>query len=197
MKKLINLFFILLFTVSLLPHTVHAESVHPTSIPTSAVKQWSIGISSYATSVYLDSYGGYSADFSGVALMGTYAFNDNVAVRAGYYWLESDNFSDLDSSGLDLVAYYGTGLATQGFKAYIGGGFFTDSWESSDSTGFYDNSASFSGVQINGGIGYNWESVSLEFVIGIRQPDDYKDSERFYNDDISVVSGALLFSGRF
>jgi len=69
-----------------------------------------------------------------------------------------------------------------------------DKWEVADF------SESFSGLQINGGLGYNWYSVSLDFNLSLRDAGDYED---FVNDILgdkisaSAVTGMLLMSARF
>lgn len=91
----------------------------------------------------------------------------------------------------NCVAFYVTGLLSEGFKAYIGSGFYSETLE----IGSFDED--FSGAQINGGIGYNWEQVSLELSIGIRSTGDY---EGFVDDsgtDVTAVSSALTVSYRF
>jgi hypothetical protein len=174
--------------LSLFAHSAAAAESYQT------VKPWSIGAGTYATTVNVDGkYGDDDIEYEGLSLVATHAFSDNFAIRAGYFLLENNEKSKLDSVGLDLVAYYGTGLTTQGFKAYIGGGFFNDRWK------FSTEDEKFSGIQINGGIGYNWQVVSLELMLGIRTADDYAD---FVEDiggegDVIAVSSSLLFSVRF
>lgn len=166
-----------------------------TSLNTHALeneKRFSAGIGTYALNL---SYNNASDDeFSGFGLSAVYAFTDQFAIRGEYYSLEHDQLSTLDVSGIDLVAYLGTGLATQGFKAYIGGGLFNETWE----IGFFEEK--FSGLQINGGIGYNWDAVALDFVLGIRDSGDYEDfifRSLSVTTDATAVSGSLILSARF
>jgi hypothetical protein len=157
-------------------------------------KRFSVGIGTYAAKIAYDNSNISDDDFSGGALSFAYAFTDQFALRATFFSLEHNDFSDLKSKGYDLLAYLGTGLATHGFKAYIGGGLFRDKEE----FGTYDKI--FNGLQLSGGIGYNWDPVSLDLVIGIRDSSDY---ENFVNTipgmDISatVVSSSLILSARF
>ncbi len=158
-------------------------------------KPLSFGAGVYRSVISLDVPGATDDEFSGLAFTLGYAISDNFLLRGTYFSLEHDDISQLESSGIDLLAYFGTGLATQGFKAYIGGGYFKDELEI---TGF---SESFNGLQLSGGLGYNWESVSLDLIIGVRDASDY---EEFYNnippvtnDTVTVVSGSLLLSYRF
>ena len=41
-----------------------------------------------------------------------------------------------------------------------------------EATGFDE---SFNGLQLSGGLGYNWDAVAIDLVIGIRQVGDYDD----------------------
>ena len=158
-------------------------------------KKLNIGIGTYSLSIaYDNSLVGSDDELGGFGLSALYAFTNNFAIRGEYYSLEHDDFSDLDVSGIDIVAYFGTNLASHGFKAYIGGGLFSETWESGPVE------EDFSGIQINGGIGYNWDVVALDFVLGIRDPSDYED---FVLDvggittDAAAVSGSLILSARF
>jgi hypothetical protein len=156
-------------------------------------KPYSVSIGLYAENFSRSSVSG-DADFSGYALAIGQVFRDNIDGRITVYSSENDNLSSLDSRGYDIVLHYGTGLASQGFKAYIGGGYFKDIWELSD---FKE---SFSGLQISGGVGYNWNLISLDFVLAIRDPDDFeKLINKVLGTDISVdaYSGSLLLSYRF
>ena len=85
--------------------------------------KFSAGVGSYALVVEAD---GYSEDqFAGFSVFGDYAFNDHFSLRGQYYSVEHDDFSELEASGLEANAYFGTGLASNGFKAFIGGGITT------------------------------------------------------------------------
>ncbi len=182
MKKYL---FIAVLTASLLPLIAQAEEQE---------KKFNIGIGTYVLRIAYgnDNFG--DEDLSGFGLSGSYSFTDQFAIRGEYYSLDHDDVSNLDATGIDLVGYFGTGLATQGFKAYIGGGLFSEEWESPVHT------EKFSGLQLNGGIGYNWDVVALDFVLGIRDASDYEDfiqKTLFVNVDAAAVSGSLILSARF
>ena len=158
------------------------------------VKPFSLGLGLYQSVISVDDARYADDELSGLGFSLGYSISDQFALRGTYYSLEHDDFSEVDSSGYDLVGYLGTGLATYGFKAYIGGGLFKDKWQVA---GF---SESFSGLQMSGGLGYNWDSVSLDFNLSLRDAGDYED---FVNDILgdniraSAVSGMLLMSARF
>lgn len=157
-------------------------------------KPFSLGLGTYVSIIDYADQSIAEDDFSGFSLSLGYTISNNFALRGTYFSLEHNDFSELESKGIDILAHFGTGLAKQGFKAYIGGGFFKDTIESSS---FSEN---FSGLQLNGGIGYNWESVSLDLVLGIRDPSDYEDSVNagsFTKTSAVAVSSTLMFSARF
>ncbi|MBT8118201.1 MAG: hypothetical protein KJN89_00675 [Gammaproteobacteria bacterium] len=160
-----------------------------------AVKPFTIGIGTYASTIAYDNSLVKDDDFSGFALSLGYAVSDQFGFRGNYFSLEQDDSSDLESKGIDLLGYLGVGLATHGFKAYVGGGFFSDKWE------LGPVSETFSGLQLSGGIGYNWDSVSLDFLLNIRDASDYEDfvnrSFPFNPVSAAAVSGSLLISYRF
>lgn len=159
-----------------------------------AVKPFSVGLGVYSSTIAFDEPLAVDHDLSGLALSFAYAFSDQFALRASLFSLEHDDFSDTDSRGYDVLAHLGTGLASTGFKAYIGGGFFRDEWD------FGSSSETFDGLQLNGGIGYSWSAVSLDFDIGIRDQEDYED---FFNEasaaDLSAaaITTNLMLSLRF
>lgn len=182
MKKYL---FIAVLTASLLPLIAQAEEQE---------KKFNIGIGTYALTIVYDNDIISDDDLSGFGLSASYAFTDQFAVRGEYYSLDHDDISNIDATGIDLVGYIGTGLATQGFKAYVGGGLFSEEWESPVRT------EKFSGLQLNGGIGYNWDVVALDFVLGIREASDYEDliqETLSANVDAAAVSGSLILSARF
>ena len=157
-------------------------------------KHLQIGIGTYALTVAYDEDNFADDDFSGTAFSLVYASTDQLAFRGAFYSVEHDDFSALEADGFDLSLVVGVGLLNQGFKIYGGGGIFNETW---DLGGAEED---FSGLQITGGIGYNWNNVALDFVLSIRDPSDY---ENFIEDifpidvDPAVVTGSLMVSIRF
>ena len=139
-------------------------------------KHWQVGLGIYNFTIAYDNTS--DDDFSGGAISASYAASDNLAFRGTIFSLEADEFSEVDSSGYDLVIYGGTGLLTQGFKIYGGGGLYKDTWE------IFGFEESFSGLQLSGGLGYNWDVVAIDFVIGIRDVSDY--------EDLAIIGGAIV-----
>ena len=174
-------------------------SADETKIPGEPEKPFSVSIGFYTENISLDeniSLGAFSGDnnFSGYALAIGQVFLDNFDGRITVYSLDHDDFSSFDSEGYDMVLHWGTGLASQGFKAYIGGGYFKETWE------FIGIKESFEGLQVNGGIGYNWNHIALDFILSLRDPDDYEKfiaNTLLIDTSVDAYSGSLLLSFRF
>ena len=154
----------------------------------------SIGIGSYALTITNDHPYYEDDNLSGFAFFGTSAFTHNIALRYGLFFLEHDDFSEINDNGFEIQVLFGNNFDLAGFKIYGGVGFFSETWE-------YSNfSEDFSGLQLSGGLGYNWKRVALDYWFSIRQADDY---EAFIEDaigesiEMAAVSGCLLLSFRF
>lgn len=157
-------------------------------------KNFSIGFGTYALVVAYNNDNYVNDELAGLSVSASYAFSDNVGMRGTYYSLDHNDIAALDDSGYDFIAYIGDGLQSRGFKVYVGGGIFNESWE------IGDNSESFRGLQISGGLGYNWDSVALDFVLSLREPGDYEDV--IFNNigdsvNAAAASGGLIISARF
>jgi hypothetical protein len=156
-------------------------------------KHFSAGIASFATAVHTDTvYGTEKDDFSGFALFGTGAVNDNVGFRLTYAKQSLEDDSNLKLDALEGSVIAGTGLATTGFKAYGSLGFFSETMKMNG----YSNELDFSGLMLGGGIGYNWNPVSLEIWINFRDSSDYEDLMGS-GADVAAASGGLGLSARF
>ena len=154
---------------------------------TEAIKPFTIGLGTYASTIAYDNSLLEDVDFTGGAVTFGYAISDQFALRATIFSQENTDNSNFESSGFDLLGYLGTGLATHGFKAYIGGGYFNDEWE------LGSISERFNGLQLSGGLGYNWDYLSLDFILNIRDASDYE----VLDINAEAVSGSLLLSYRF
>lgn len=155
-------------------------------------KHFSVGIASFATVVSADTpYGTEKDDFSGFAIFGTGAVNDNVGFRLTYAKQSLSDYSDLKLDMLEGSLIAGTGLATPGFKAYGSFGFYSETLKANGAREELD----FSGAMLGGGIGYNWNPISLEFWINFRSTSDYEDFTG--GADVTAASGGLGLSARF
>jgi len=170
--------------------TVSADEIKRPGEPE---KPFSVSIGWYTEKISYSAFPG-DDDFSGYALAIGQVFLDNFDGRITFYSLDHDDFSSFDSEGYDMVLHWGTGLASQGFKAYIGGGYFKDKWE------FVGIKQSFEGLQVNGGIGYNWNHISLDLILSFRDPDDYEKfiaNTLLIDTSVDAYSGFLLLSVRY
>lgn len=155
------------------------------------VKHWSFGAGVQTLTVTNDVK---DFDFSGSTIAVSYAFKNWMLVRASFHSLENDDESSLESESYDVSALFGTGLQRNGFKAYGGIGYYSDTW----SFDVYEDE-DFSGFTLTGGLGYNWEYVALDFLVGVRSVSDYEDftEEAGLYGDIVAVTTSLTLSGRF
>lgn len=154
------------------------------------VKNYSLGISSAATSLgYKNSS---TESLSGAGLTGSAIFADNGryqwAARLNYAYMKHDDFRGLRAHNTDANVLWGSKLNREGFSWAIGGGVFNDRWNGNN------NSATFNGAQVTGGIAYHWSSVSVDFWLNMRNSNAYKLGEVKAD---SAVNGALALSYRF
>lgn len=155
-------------------------------------KRFNLGIGYYSLELYdeTDTYDG--VNLKGVSLSATYLFTDNIALRGTYYSLNKNDLISTDVDGTEILAYFGSGLATRGGKWYIGGGYFRDQWDSAT------ESNSFDSLQLGGGFGYNWEIMSFDMMLHFRDVGDY-DSYLGRPGGEIVTAGtlSLMLSARF
>lgn len=155
-------------------------------------KNFNLGIGYYSLELYDESYSYDGYRLNGAALSIAYMFSDNVALRGTYYSFNQSDFANTDTDGSEVLAYYGSGLATRGFKWYIGGGYFREQWDGAT------DSNSFNGLQLGGGLGYNWEIVSFDMLLHLRDTDDYDDHLGQPGAEINTAGVlSLIFSARF
>ncbi|MCW8935313.1 MAG: hypothetical protein OQK98_11370 [Gammaproteobacteria bacterium] len=171
--------FFSLFTF-LLPFNLYAEA--------EIEKKINLSFGTYALTVAYTDFFLNDETLSGTAFSASYAVSNNIAFRGTIFSLNHDDFSEVDASGTDIMGLFGSGFTTQGFKGYLGAGIYNDSWKGPG------GSISFNGIQLNGGIGYNWEVIALDLLIGIREQTDY---DNLANTDTAVVSSSLSLSARF
>jgi hypothetical protein len=156
------------------------------------VKNWTVGAGVQGLTVTNDFE---DDEFSGAIITASYAFSDSFVVRGSFHTLEHDEASDLTSDSFDVVGYWGTGLQSEGFKGYIGAGFFSDTWELDG----FQGEEKFSGAVFSGGLGYSWEYVTVDFMLGARTAGDYADLIESVGGSgtIMAVTTSLVLSARF
>ena len=160
-------------------------------------KNFSLGGSLYW--IDIDATNVITMDFTGGSLVGTAAFNENVAVRGSIYNTTWDVQDDLELAGYDAQVLLGGNLNREGFKYYLALGVFSETADN----GY--NTIDFSGAQIGAGFGYNWPQVALDYTINLRSADDYADFIGDLMDNVGVTgtskvsatSTSLALSFRF
>jgi len=162
------------------------------SVTATELKKFSLGVGYYSLQLY-DEAESYDSDrFNGLSLSASYMFTNRIALRGNYYKLSQSDFAYRDADGWEVLAFFGNGLATQGGKWYVGGGYFNEQWHASSV------SNTFNGPQLGGGFGYNWETVALDMQLTLRDTGDYDDTLSTQSTEI-VTAGVLtlILSARF
>jgi hypothetical protein len=150
-------------------------------------KAMNLGVSSFA--IILSTDYAVDDDFSGAALTGSYATNDEVRFKGSLYSTEHDVLSGFENNGFTLSVQFGKGFKSQGFGWYGNLGFYTETWK------LLDFSEDFTGLEFGGGIAYNWEDVSIDWgLFNFRSTGDY---DEFTEVPVTAVSGNLGISARF
>lgn len=140
-------------------------------------------------------YDRYSVDDEAYGLQLGYSrdINQNFGFRGSFYSLEHDDVAGLDVTGLDLALV--GGMLGDGFNLFGGAGLFSETWENASGA-----EEDFSGLQLVGGIGYSWEQVGLDLVVGIRDSSDYEsyvNSVHGTNVNTTATSSSLNIGYRF
>jgi hypothetical protein len=155
-------------------------------------KNFNLGIGYYSLEIYDEAYSYEGDRLNGASLSAAYMLSNKVALRGTYYLLKRGNFADTDASGLEALAYYGNGLAMRGLKWYVGGGYFSEEWD------IATESNSFSGLQLGGGFGYNWERYSFDMFLHFRDTSDYDKQLAVPGGEINTAGVlSLMLSSRF
>lgn len=182
MKQLIPLVILITFLLALtMPFSAYSQSFNK--------NQFFIG--SKALSVAYSSVWLSNEELSGYQIGYSRVFQRYFEIRGSYYNLDHTSYSDITIHGFDLGLV--AGKVTSGFKAYGGAGFFSETFLNSSS---YD----FSGFQLIGGLGYNWPSIGLDFIIALRNASDYESFALSYygiDTEAAAASASLNLGFRF
>lgn len=136
-------------------------------------------------------------NYQGYTVTGTLALGPSSAVRGNLYFTEHEDYEQLTLNGFDAQFLLGSNLNKLGFKVYLLGGYWSETYEV-DSAVKSDDGHDFSGLMAGFGLGYNWRSATLDLWGAWRQEDDYVDgASKSETVDLTVGSGALSFGIRF
>ena len=169
-----------------------ALTIKPALVRADSDKHFNLGAGKYKMA--LSNNTGFDDEFAGYALSAQYAYTDNVAARIILYDTEEERYVQFDNDGAEILALFGSGLYTEGFKLYFGAGYFSEDWQ------ITTLSTSHSGLMLSGGIGYNWKILSVDLIFGIRDVGDYQDLADQVNPFLEIdrsTSTSILLSARF
>jgi hypothetical protein len=169
-----------------------ALTMKPVVLQADSDKHFNLGAGKYK--MVLSNNTGIDDEFTGYALSAQYAYTDNVAARISLYDTEEESYRQFDNDGVEILALFGTGLYTEGFKVYLGAGYFSEDWQ------LTTLSASHNGLMLSGGIGYNWKIISVDLILGMRHVGDYQDLADQVNPYLEIdksTSTLILLSARF
>ena len=169
-----------------------ALTIKPVLLQADSDKHFNLGAGKYK--MVLSNNTSFDDEFTGYALTAQYAYTDNVAARIILYSTEEESYMQFDNDGAEILALFGSGLYTDGFKIYIGAGYFSEDWQ------LTTLSASHNGLMLSGGIGYNWKIISVDLILGLRDVSDYQDLADQVNPFLEIdksTSTSILLSARF
>jgi hypothetical protein len=180
-------------TECLVPVVIAVLLLIPTSLlAETEPKKFNLGLGYYSLQLYDETWSYDSKRMNGAAFTGAYMFSDQIALRASYYVLRNGDFTNTDTEGMELLGYYGRGLATRGGKVYAGAGYFTEDWDDTEGTHQFD------GLQLMLGAGYNWDRVAFDAIITLRDVGDYDDYLGRPDAEINTAGVlSLMLSARF
>lgn len=177
-----GLFYLLMLALTIIPVLLQADGD----------RHFNLGAGKYR--MVLSNNTSFDDEFTGYALSAQYAYTDNVAARISLYDTEEKSYRQFDNDGLEILALFGTGLYTEGFKLYIGAGYFSEDWQ------LTTLSASHNGLMLSGGIGYNWKIIAVDLILGMRHVGDYQDLADQVSPYLEIdesTSTSILLSARF
>ena len=173
------------------------------------IKHYKLGLSSHFSEIVFEDIDGVYPwnefgdpnewTFTGVAISGSYAFNDNVSIR-GLLSQQMDENEGRDGWEITMQSFQiefilGRGLTTPGWNWFGSLGFFSDRLEvvrQNDNGDDLRDEDTISGVQAGLGFGYNFEHVYLEFELN-----PLKSSSDYSSDVDTAYSGSLSIGARF
>ncbi len=177
----------LIAAIGLNSTTAFAEQAKPT---------FSAGISTFAISQVVDD-GYYAEDitFTGLQFIGSANLTDQVQAQIGFYSTSEENYDQLEMSGYSMRLNLGKGFQKKGLKVFGTFGLFNDRLTIKNNSSFEEKA---SGLEFGGGVGYNFEVVSVDYGLTIRTSSDYEKDEVWGSDtDVTTATGYLALTANF
>ena len=127
--------------------------------------QGSIGLALHGRALSYSHHSQEDIRLTGVTVFGSYAFNDKLALRGGYYLRGEDGNLLTRDRGLEGALLAGVNLLRQGFSGYAGLGYYSEYVTGAEQ--------SFSGPQLLVGVGYRQGRIGLDAWLATRSAADY------------------------
>lgn len=180
-----KLFTPLLFVCLSQPYFANADNAKPTL---------SFGASSMAIvqSVKYDNASGDSTNtFAGMQFLTSGNLTDNFQLQGSYYRLLYTDNSDVSVIGTSFKANLGQGFLSQGFKSYFTVGIFSESFDNGSQAN------RFNGLELGAAIGYNLNSVSLDYGFTVRDSSQYQRDTLYGDADVITATGYVTLSAQY
>lgn len=130
--------------------------------------------------------------YGGGALTYQYGLNDHIALRVNLYSAKHEDFDDLTIGGLDGQLLLTTNARDNGFKFYVGGGYFSEKWKND----INNKEDSYNGGEVVFGLGYNFSRVGVDITGAVRPKSAY-DADGANDPDLLFVTGSLRVTYRY
>ena len=130
--------------------------------------------------------------YGGGALSYQYGLNDHIVLRVNLYGAKQEDFDDETIGGVDGQVLLTTNARNNGFKFYVGGGYFSEKWKNEVT----DKEDSYNGAEVVFGLGYNFSRVGLDITGAVRPKSAY-DADGPNSPDLLFVTGAARLTFRY
>jgi len=130
--------------------------------------------------------------YGGGALSYQYGLNDHIALRVNLYGAKQEDFDDETIGGVDGQMLLTTNARNNGFKFYVGGGYFSEKWKNEVT----DKEESYNGAEVIFGLGYNFSRIGLDITGAVRPKSAY-DADGSDDPDLLFVTGSLRLTYRY
>jgi hypothetical protein len=158
-------------------------SIYGAHAEESVKRQHAVGITARMQTMK-DSFA--QSDFYGYGIVGSTTVlggeDRDIFLRGSYTVLQSDNDFDPEGDSIEAALVWGSNLRANGFKWYLGGGYFRESWDFpylvQNEDGSYstaDESTSASSWLVTAGTGYNWKRIGIDVWVTYKNDSQYEE----------------------